>query len=359
MQAASPGSLFAVGWCLVRWLLLAWLVGCGLGPALALDRWPAGLALTAPPRALLIGLAVLLALGALLEARRQGGTSRGDHAARRAVLAGSLALALVPQLGWGGAARPVPADALTVLSYNVHHAAEGAPALVRLAEELEVDLLCLQEVGPRERPAFAAALAGWTLVAPDETARFEHDDHGPFSNLIAARPGLVVGGAPRVETAITGYRTLAARLELAQGPLWVVDVHASKPFWSPVRHPRLTLSRAAEKALWHLDERDRLAAWLDGHRGEAVLLAGDFNAALGGRGLDLPGTVHAHRAVGAGWHRTAPAVLPLWGIDHVLGSGPLRFHELRRVDPGLSDHVALLARFSLVPRDDGQPGAGG
>ncbi|MFT7462835.1 MAG: hypothetical protein ACI9EF_001177 [Pseudohongiellaceae bacterium] len=45
--------------------------------------------------------------------------------------------------------------------------------------------------------------------------------------------------------------------------------------------------------------------------------------------------------------RTAPAALPIWGIDHILGAGPVHFYSYETLDLGLSDHLAQLATFSV------------
>lgn len=337
-RAAQPWwrrPLSATG-CL-RALSLGLLTLCAAAQPLALDEHTRlALILTYAPRLPLAAGGLLLAL---LCWRRRG--AAGWSLACTALL--------VQQLGWGGGARAAPADALTALVANVHHDTEGLDGLVALCAARDVDVLMLQEVAPPQRPAYVAALGEtYRFFAPDETTRFEFDNEGPFSNLIGVRASRLDETPVRVDTALTGYRTFAARVSLDGRPLWLVDVHTTKAFWT---HAGLdeTLVMAAYKARRHTDERARLARWLADNTDAPVLVGGDFNAPLGSRNLRLPGLTHAHGAAGSGPHLTIPAAWPIWGLDHVLAGADIEFFEYELLDTGRSDHRAQLVRFGFAP----------
>ncbi len=329
-------------WSWARVLGLAVVLGACLAPWIGADRWFVGLALLYAPRVLVAAGALVLALLFWWE-RRRG-------------LAGLACLGmagLVLQLGWGSGASELASDGarvLSVLSYNAHHNEHGAPIVARLVREQAVDVVCLQELQPKERAPFVAALSDFQVFVPDESLTFERSDFGPFSSLIAVRRSLLSGAetAVEVETALTGYRTFAARLPLEGGLLWVVNVHTTKPMWWRAGPLGIVL-RSIDNLRMHAAEGRRLEDWVLAHAEQAVLLAGDFNAPLGAMAVKIPGTTVAHLSAGSGWHRTFPAWLPSWGLDHVLGNEHLRFHSYETLDPGTSDHLAQLARFSIRP----------
>jgi len=314
--------------------LLAALAAAAVAPGFAVDRWRPAMALTYAPRVVLAATALILATFFLLRRRP-----------RRALTATLAAVLLAAQLGWGGGARDVTDDALTVMTCNVAHETGNAERLARVVAEQDVDVLCLQEVQPPERQAFVTALPDYHFVWADEQERFEHDDFGPFSSMIGVRRSLL-SDTPDVETAITGYRTFAARVELAGKPLWVVNVHTTKPLWLE-GGPVDLVARASEKAAWHTGEREQLVDWLDAHRDEAVLVAGDFNAPTGSHNLRLPGLRHAQAEVGSGWHRTFPRAFPLWALDHVLVNDGVVLESCETIDAEVGDHLAVRVGFSL------------
>jgi endonuclease/exonuclease/phosphatase (EEP) superfamily protein YafD len=309
-----------------------------VAPWVGADAWQPAMLLTYAPRVLCAGFAALLAVDFLLR----------KHPLRGLSMLATTGI-LVWQVGAGGGMHDVPDHHVGLLSYNVHHNAEGAPDLGVLVRDREVDIVCLQEVREEQRGVFveALALADFRVFLPDETQSFEHDDFGPFSSLIAIRRSLLSSSDDVVETAITGYRTFAVRAEIAGQQLWVVNVHTTKPLWLQ-GGPIDLIQQAGPKATWHTSERDDLAAWLESHAGEPVIIAGDFNAPRSSRNLDLPTVTHAHEAAGDGPHLTYPAAFPVWDMDHVLGNDHVRFSAYESFDAGLSDHQAQLARFGLM-----------
>jgi endonuclease/exonuclease/phosphatase (EEP) superfamily protein YafD len=317
-------------------LALLYVLGAGIAPLVRADRWVLGTALTYAPR-------ILVALGAMVLCLL---FLRGRRPASAGVSLVGAGL-LVGQLGWGGGPLPVPEHHLNILSHNAHHAAQGAEPLNRLVRDHAVDIVCLQELQPDQRAPYIEALEGFRIFVPDESAHFERDYYGPFSSLIAVSEERLDAGEVTVETAITGYRTFAVRVVLDGVPLWIVNVHTTKPM-SFRGGPLRVWRRTAHNAYLHAREHERLATWVADHADEPVILAGDFNAPIGTEGLRLPGTSDAHTVAGRGWHRTFPVWLPSWGLDHVLGNEHVSFSRYATFDPGTSDHLAQLASFGIV-----------
>jgi len=344
--------------------VLAWLVATALGPYLHLDAWTAGILLTYPPRLpyALVGLG--LTVWALAR-----------HAPRTAVVAGVASMLLLGTLGWGGAtlrgwkagpdrsygqatAHAYPAGGftsarnadgsteLTIIAFNVHNRSAVAEVLAGLVEDEHVDILSLQEVRLNNRKHFAEALPQFAFYWPDR-AKFPARSTGVFASMIGIRRDrLDRGDQVEIATAITGYRTFAVRANIGGQSVWIVDVHATKPFWLEDGWIAM-LEGLPGNARWHHDERDLLVKWLSLHDDAPRILAGDFNAPLYSHNLRLPGLHDAHLDAGHGPHLTVPAVFPIWGIDHVLGDQRIRFSEYRVFAAGPSDHRAQLARFRV------------
>lgn len=348
---------------LVR-IVLAWLLASALAPYLHLDTWTAGILLTYPPRLVY----AVLGLGLAVWAMRR-------HAHGMTAIAGIASVLLVGTLGWGGATlrawQPGPgrSDAqagvranaaarstsartadgsteLTIIAFNVHNKPAVAEALAGLVDDEHVDILSLQEVRLNNRKRFAKSLPQFAFFWPDR-AKFPARSTGVFASMIGIRRDrLDREDQVEIATAITGYRTFAVRASIGGQRLWIVDVHATKPFWLEDGWMAM-LAGAPGKARWHHDERDLLVKWLSANDDAPQIVAGDFNAPLYSYNLRLPGLHDAHLDVGRGPHLTVPAVFPIWGIDHVLGDRRIRFSEYKVFTAGPSDHRAQLARFQV------------
>lgn len=333
-------------------LLSALLAACAIAPYLSPDlgRWL--YLFIYPPRLVLAFAGALLLLGYVVTRRWP-----------QVLISAALTLTLLAELPWATGvppdvsklARGTSADGgpsfLRVLSFNIKDSTNNAKDLGKLAVERQLDLLFLQEVKPPNRSAFVAALPGYDLYWGNPAVRFEHDDWGPLSSLIAVRRGRGIDVAG-VLTGMTGYRTFALRAQYRGAPLWLVNVHTTKAFWFQGGIGE-TLRRADYKSAWHAGERVALSAWLRRRRGEAVLIAGDFNAPAVARATRFEGFQNAQVAAGRGLHVTFPSWLPVWDIDHMLGSRTITFLRYERLFPGYSDHAAQLAAL----RVDRQPGA--
>jgi endonuclease/exonuclease/phosphatase (EEP) superfamily protein YafD len=325
--------------------LLVWLAASAIAPCLHLDRWPLAMLLTYPPR--LPYAAVALVLAMRCSQRRQPGA---------AIVGALTALVLVATVGWGGAtlqpARAMDADAeggfgpsLSLLAFNVHNQVAATELLRELVEREHVDIMSLQEVRVNNRKHFVEALPEFAFFWAERSPAFNPRSTGVFASMIAIRrERLDRAVVVKIASGITGYRTFAIRAQIDEQPLWIVGVHATKPFWLEEGLYEL-LADAPSKARWHHRERDRLLEWIAVHADAPVVLAGDFNAPLHSHNMRLAGLHDAHRDVGRGPHLTVPAAFPLWGIDHVLGDARVQFSDYRTLEGSPSDHRVQLARF--------------
>jgi len=324
--------------------LLVWLAASAVAPWLHLDRWPAAMLLTYPPR--LPYAAAALVLTILSRRRRQRGMA----------IVGSLTtLVLLATAGWGGAtlqpARPAVAHTdgeLGLLAFNVHNQVAAAALLRELVDREHADIVSLQEVRVNNRKYFVAALPEFEFFWAERSPSFNPRSTGVFASMIAIRRERIDRtAAVEVASGITGYRTFAVRVRIDEQPLWIVGVHATKPFWTE-EGLWVLATTAPGTARWHYEERDRLLKWIAVHADAPVVLAGDFNAPLYSHNMRLTGLHDAHLDVGHGPHLTFPAVFPVWGIDHVLGDARVQFSDYRILEAGPSDHRAQFASFHVI-----------
>ncbi len=330
------------------WLFALVTLAAALAPWLGLDDMRWALLLTYPPRLLLAGAALAGALVAGWALRQRAGVLLW-------VLAALLAVGQL-NVPWPWRAQPPLAVAeaaararLEILSFNTAHLPGGAQAFAQWLALPPAgpwpDVLLLQEVDPHERPELVRHLGErYEFVIPDTSARFAHDNWGPFSNLIALRRDRAFKVLAR-HPAITEYRTFAVTLS-APGlqAFHLVNVHTTKVFWS---HDGLhgAVVKADMKSGWHVRERAQLADWLASHASEPVIVSGDFNAPAASQGVRLEGLASAQQVAGTGLGLSWHARVPVWDIDHTLGNAAVRFLEYRLLDTAFSDHRAQ--RFSV------------
>jgi endonuclease/exonuclease/phosphatase (EEP) superfamily protein YafD len=319
-------------------LLLLALFLSAVAPLVEADRLSIAMLLTYPPRMLLLMLCLALAVFYLLRRRWAG-----------AMLSVGIALMVAANLEWGAGAE-MPAeqagDEFRLLAFNVHDRIDRAPELADFARRRGLDFLVLQEVKPDSFIDFESALSDYRLYTGDRSKRFEHDDWGPFSSVIGVHrrfQGRVV-----VDTAITGYRTFAASIELDGVRLQLVNVHTTKAFWTGGAWYE-PLTRMGYKARWHRGEIERLNAWIARHSKEPIIAAGDFNAPHGAVGTRLPALRSAHAVSGSALNLSFPRKLPIWDIDHSLGNDRVEFLGYTSEDMGYSDHRAQFVRFRINP----------
>lgn len=320
-------------------------------PLLHLDESREGMVLTYPPRYLC--LAVTIAASSVLAA---------CGCRKRAWMAMSCCGLLGVQFGWGPASLGAAidkTDGFTMLAFNVNDEAGHVSQLAELCREEQVDFLLLQEVHPGNREAFVNGLAEYQFFDGDVSKNVPNSRRDSFSSLIAIHRSLLETETPRIEMAITGFRTFALRLPIRTAStsttdssvrgIWLVNVHSAESFQTAGRLDSLDslYDRTSQKAARHLDERNRLEAWLARHRDEPVILGGDFNAPWNSHNLRIAGLDNAHLSSGAGPHLTYPRAFPIWGQDHVLGTLPVEFLSYRLLDTGYSNHFAQIGRFRI------------
>jgi endonuclease/exonuclease/phosphatase (EEP) superfamily protein YafD len=320
---------------------LVWALLCAVANLVPLDYGFFEFVLIYPPA---VAFAVLCGLLTVFFVRRRQ--------PRRAFASAAAALGLLASLGWGTTERVSNAPQLVLLSLNCHNETDGAALLAKLCAEQHADLVFLQELRTDHWAPFVDALADYQFFSGDRSKI--QADVGQISCLTGIRRD-VLGTPPevRVETGITSFRTFATRAAVGGHVMWLVNVHAQRPFY-PSKHFRGLLGGGADHA-FHRRERDQLNAWLVRHEDETVLVAGDFNAPRRSSNVKLPGMTLAYDAAGSGPHLTFPAYLPMVGIDQTLGNRFVEFITYTTFNAGFSDHKAQLVHFTLrtegaVPR---------
>jgi endonuclease/exonuclease/phosphatase (EEP) superfamily protein YafD len=254
----------------------------------------------------------------------------------------------------GGGTGVCPPSAWTLLAFNTGDDFGDGSAIAELCRRKHVDVLSLQEVSPSHRLRLVESLPDYTFFAGDPAHEFETGARRSFTCVTGIRRALLFE-EPRVETAITGYRTFALRIRSGDTFLWIVNVHGTKPIWRG-KPWWATVTNAWRKARWHREERDRLEAWLLGRNGEPMVLAGDFNAPEKTWNVRFPGFVSAHETAGRGLGWTFPRRLPILRIDHVLGNNGIQLCAYETFDAGFSDHRGQLARFTIAQTSTREPG---
>jgi endonuclease/exonuclease/phosphatase (EEP) superfamily protein YafD len=219
---------------------------------------------------------------------------------------------------------------LRILSANLRHDGADPVALLETLDALDVDVLCVQELGPRLADAIGRALPEGAL-GPDPT--------GQGLGIACRRPAEVR------RLPLSGRDGWAARLspahwsELLQ-PVEICNVHIFAPQMWPYFPRAHTRGRQVDGLLAFLDESKPLP--------RAVV--GDFNStpiwpAYRRIAARLRQSVTAHRSGAFARHRTWPHVPALgiagWiGIDHCFLTG-LVARDLQVVPLRGSDHLGL------------------
>jgi endonuclease/exonuclease/phosphatase (EEP) superfamily protein YafD len=250
-------------------------------------------------------------------------------------VAGALTVVLVltqVPLYLGSAPPEGPSTEVTVMTVNLHYGGGDAATVVRLARDLDVDVLALEELTPGSRAAMEAA--GLDELLPHSVA---HPQGGPGGNGLWSRFPLAALPMP------DGFRRppVAAQMDVDGQTVFLAAVHPTSPY------PSNTVEWSAELG--------RLETWLAPIEGP-IVVAGDFNATYDHRPFRdvlASGLRDAAEQVGAGFLPTYPAGrrrIPLViTIDHVLSGGGIVAVEVRRIDVAGTDHAGLVAVLA-VPR---------
>lgn len=231
------------------------------------------------------------------------------------------------------AATAPPGTSLRVMSLNMKYGGADAREAVARARD-GVDVLAVQEMTPEAVTALSAA-------GLDELLPHRYLDPRPEANGV----GLWSRYPLTDQQPITDFRlpAVSARLEIpgvATRPV-VASVHLSPPWPMPVEEWRHDVARLPATLT-------RLA---DTARGNAVLVAGDFNSTTDMAQFRnaLPGDYHdAANQAGAPFRLTYPAdsYRAVIAIDHVLTHGAVATGiETARI-PG-TDHMAVVADVTI------------
>ncbi|MGA8185230.1 MAG: endonuclease/exonuclease/phosphatase family protein [Terriglobia bacterium] len=241
---------------------------------------------------------------------------------------------------------------LRVATYNIHKC-RGLDRRVRpgrIAEvlfELDADIVALQEVVGRgsdsqeDQALYVAEALGYHPVFGEN----RRHNGAAYGNLLLSR--FPVLGFWNYDITARGREprgVLRADVRLADGQvLHLFNVHLGTAFLERREQARHMVSRRILRNTELDGARIVLGDFNDWIPGDATRLLADH---FGGR------SVHSH----APRRRTFPCVLPMFRLDHIYFDESLKLHrlELHRSRRSLvaSDHLPLLAEFSLRPRPE-------
>lgn len=210
-----------------------------------------------------------------------------------------------------------------VLLANVLSSNHETAAFLRLIDETDPDIICVQEVTGR----WAEALESLETRYPVRLLAPREDNFGiaVFSRMPGPDPALVFQrehGVPAIEMAF----------ELGESSVRLLNIHALPPLGNAFA-ARLNA------------QLDAAAAWVNRAGGPAVLI-GDLNITMYSpvyrrfaRAADLRNAREGHGAAG-----TWPARLPIMRlpIDHVMLRGKINSVSCNAIKNGASDHRSLL-----------------
>ncbi len=236
---------------------------------------------------------------------------------------------------------PVPADALTIASYNVHKCVgmdkRFDPARIAdVIAELDADILALQEADRR----FGRRVGLLDMVAIERRTGLRlvplsiiPQGHGWHGNALLVRGGHAVrvrrlalpGGEPRGAAVVD--------MEFPAGPLRVVAAHFGLLRRHRSRQVDAILDSIAEDAHIPTVMLGDLNEWRPGRRSSLKGLEGSFGHAR-------PGPA------------TFPSRMPVFSLDRILGRPQALVRALEAHDSPLariaSDHLPLKAKLDLA-----------
>lgn len=352
--------------------LFALLVLSAVAPYVGLDAWRIGILFAYTPRIVLAVVAFAVAAFSLRgrRGRRSAGSAGPAFFANPALIISTICTVLfLDSLGWGGGtsatARAAGTRATTrattqtvapattkrtelgLLALNIHQKSELTKTLPAIVAAENIDVLCFQELRLNNRARYVAAFPDFAFYWVEPEQMPQRKGTGVFALATAIRRSRLSDEAGvEVAFGITDYRTFAVRAEIDGSEMWIVNVHATKPIWTEDGMLKMTV-HVASSANWHKEESAMLGAWLRQHTDTPVVAAGDFNAPYYADNVTTLGLRNAHLEAGHGPHLSFPAVLPVLGIDHILGNRHIAFANYRLLAAAPSDHRAQIARFTL------------
>jgi len=232
-------------------------------------------------------------------------------------------------------ASPEAKRDLTVMAVNLDLGRTSAPQVMDAVRARAVDVLVATEITPDALSQLdEAGLGQWF---PKQAGEARPDD--VTGTMVFSRfPLTVVTGQDPVDQ--QGYSLQPEVVIDVEGrPLRLKAVHVAAPL-------------SGDTGRWHAGLR-ALAGWRDRQpAGEAVLLAGDFNAGSGHPAFRTlaDGTDEALRIAGLGWVRTWPIVghrmPPYTQLDHLLSRG-LTVIDAGEVAIHGTDHAVIWAAYAM------------
>lgn len=235
---------------------------------------------------------------------------------------------------------------LRVLTWNIQGCAAGLEAVVQELQKHNPDVICLQEVevgtshtnGSDQAKLISAKLhmrqaSAGSQFATGGEQRMAILSREPLEQIEAldAATGRVYG-----VTAVTRHHGNPAR---------IVCVHLTCTFKPDPKHI-LRTTRARTKEAADLDSR--LSKWTG-----PIILAGDFNAVVGGREHALIAKTMTRVPT---TQPTYPAAGPVLAIDHVYHSAELRTVRFEVFNTKASDHRPVLVELdTLEPQPQTAP----
>ncbi|SDM64742.1 endonuclease/exonuclease/phosphatase family protein [Allokutzneria albata] len=226
---------------------------------------------------------------------------------------------LAPRFVADGAEIAADAPRIRVATSNTLRGNVDMRALVELVRTQRVDVLAVQELGPKGVGLLDDA--GMRELMP------HRELHPEIDTSIYSRLSLTAGGLVNQPTT---WPQTTATVVVGGHPVRIVGVHT---LW-PVEKP----------AAWTADLRA-----LRAEAGPNVVMLGDFNATLDHtpmRELLAAGLADAHAELGRGWAPTWPADRPVIQIDHVLHGRSLRAVSVSEHTVPGTDHRAVVAELA-------------
>ena len=252
------------------------------------------------------------------------------------------------------APTPAPASTLRIATYNIHKC-QGLDRkvvpdrILRVIQELDADVLCLQEIVDAPGHSSSFDQAGFLMRnLPGYTAAFANNrplHGGGYGNLTLTRLPLVSSH----NHDLTSEREPRGALETAValphgGAAAIFNVHLGTGFRERQRqaHMLLTVLERAPKPRLVVGDFNE---WTRGLTTQ--LLRSTFDSVTPSHALGFP--------------RTFPGLLPLLTLDHCYFDPPFTLEStaLHRSPTALiaSDHLPLLATFSVPRQPHAPPGA--
>ncbi len=248
--------------------------------------------------------------------------------------------------GAGAAGAPAgppatrPADAVRLVTWNVHKCEAGVDQVIAELRRIDADLLCLQEV---IEPRGDSAVPNQTRALAEALDMHAYSFGGPLdaarNQCLAILSRTPLTQTEPLSTAEERNYAVSARTTCGDHALAIVCVHLAGTYQADELHIRRTA--AARERDWE-DLLARAAGWR-----EPTVLAGDFNT--------LPeappfARLVEHLRPAGDAAPTFPSSTPALALDHVFCTPDVQVRAAARpVASTASDHRPLVVEFQPAP----------